>query len=86
MVVRLVEMRPGERGVVRGIEGGFMAGRRIQSMGIRVGKPIKKETGHLKKGPQTVLVDSFKVAIGFGMAAKILVEVKEQNFSTDGHR
>ena len=76
MIISLVEMRPGERGVVQGVEGGFGAAKRIQSMGIRMGKGIKKETGHSRRGPQTVLVDKFKVAIGFGMAEKILVEVK----------
>lgn len=76
MLVSLVDMKLGETGVIRKIEGGFNAAKRIQAIGIRVGKDMKKERGHLRKGPQTVVVDNFKVAIGFGMAAKIFVEVK----------
>jgi len=74
--VTLVDMKPGESGVVTGIEGGSNRTARIQGMGIRVGKRIKKEGAHLWRGPQTILVDKFKVAIGFGMASKIMVEVE----------
>jgi len=76
MLVNLVDMRPGQTGIIRGIESGFGAAKRIRNMGIRTGKKIKKVAGHSRKGPQTVLVDRFKIAIGFGMAAKILIEVE----------
>jgi ferrous iron transport protein A len=76
MLINLTEMKTGESGVVREIEGGFWAAKRIQSMGIRVGKKIKKESGRSQKGPQTVVVDNFRLAIGFGMAEKILIEVE----------
>ena len=69
-------MKPGERGVVVNLEGGYGFTERVQSMGIRVGKEIKKTGAHFWRGPQTVLVDNFQVAIGFGMASKIFVEVK----------
>jgi len=76
MIISLVDMKRGERGVVREIQGGMGATQRIQSMGIRIGKKIKKEEAHFWRGPQTVLVDNFKVAIGFGMASKIMIEVE----------
>jgi ferrous iron transport protein A len=76
MVVSLIDMKPGEKGVVVSLEGGYGFMERVQSMGIRVGKEIKKTGAHFWKGPQTVLVDNFQVAIGFGMASKIFVEVK----------
>lgn len=76
MLISLVDMKPGESGVVREIEGGYGAAKRLRSMGIRTGKKIKKERGHSRKGPQAVSIDNFKIAIGFGMAAKIIVEVK----------
>ena len=74
MVVSLVDMKRGQEGVVVGIEGGIGATSRIQNMGIRVGKKIKKESD-FRGGPQRVLVDNFRIAIGFGMASKISVEV-----------
>ena len=69
-------MQPGERGVVHAFQGGFEAAKRIQQMGVRIGKTIKKETGNPKKGPQSILVDNFKIAIGFGMAEKVIIEIK----------
>ena len=78
MLVSLVDMRSGETGIVQDIRGGLGATERIQSMGIRIGKKIRKETAHFWRGPQTVLVDNFKVAIGYGMSAKIFVEVERK--------
>ena len=76
MIVNLIDMKSGETGVVVNIEGGTGAVSRIQSMGVRIGKEIKKISAHFWRGPQTVMIDSFKVAIGHGMAAKIFIEVK----------
>lgn len=76
MKVSLVEMKLGETGVVVDIQSGWGMTNRIQSMGIRAGKEIKKTGAHLWRGPQTVLVDNFQLAIGYGMASKIFVEVK----------
>ncbi|OGW75313.1 MAG: hypothetical protein A2Z72_08235 [Omnitrophica bacterium RBG_13_46_9] len=76
MVVSLADMKTGEVGVVTDIQGGSGAARKIQNIGITVGKKIKKTGAHFRRGPQTLSVDNFNVAIGFGMASKILVEVK----------
>ena len=76
MIVKLIDMKPGEAGVVAELNGGFGFMDRIQSMGVRVGKGIKKLGPHFWRGPQTVLIDNFKIAIGYGMASKIFVEVK----------
>lgn len=78
MIVSLVDMKSGESGVVVSLEGGHGFMDRVQNMGIRVGKEIKKTGAHFWRGPHTVLVDNFQVAIGFGMASKILVEVKRK--------
>ena len=75
MVVSLLEMEPGETGVVREIAGGLGITGRVQSMGIRVGEKIKKENAHLWRGPQTVVIGRSKIAIGYGMASKIFIEV-----------
>ena len=78
MIMNLVDMKRGESGVVTEIQGGAGATQRIQSMGIRIGKKIKKEEAHFWRGPQTILVDNFKIAIGYGMASKIMIEVQRQ--------
>lgn len=78
MVISLIEMKRGEAGIVTEIQGGMGATQRIRSMGIRIGKKIKKGEAHFWRGPQTVLVDNFRIAVGFGMASKIMVEVERQ--------
>ena len=76
MLVDLTQLRPGESGVVVEIKGGFGMSRRMQALGIRIGKRITKISSHFWRGPQTVEIDSFQVAIGFGMASRVFVEVK----------
>ena len=76
MRVDLTEMRPGETGTVIETAGGCEFERRIQSMGIRIGKEIKKVSSHFWRGPQTIQIDNTQIALGFGMARKIMVEVK----------
>lgn len=49
---------------------------RLDSLGIRVGKSVTKVSSQLMRGPVTIRIDSFQVAVGFGMAKKILVKTK----------
>jgi len=78
MLTSLVNMKLGETGIVRDIHGGSGAAERIQNMGIRIGKKIKKEGPDFGRGPQTIMVGHFRVAIGFGMASKIMVEIERK--------
>ena len=77
MSIKLTDMKRGEVGVVCSINGGSEATQRIQNIGLRLGKKVKKIEGRSQKGPQTILIDSFKIAIGFGMADKIYVELEK---------
>ena len=76
MLVDLTQVKPGETGLIKELRGGCDFARRIQSMGMREGKKLKKVSSHFWRGPQTVEVDNMRVAIGFGMAKKIFVEVE----------
>ena len=76
MTIDLTKMNPGENGEVVEVQGGWGATNRIHSMGIRPGKKITKVSSHFWRGPQTVAMGNLRVAIGFGMARKILVEVE----------
>jgi ferrous iron transport protein A len=69
-------MRPGQSGSVVEIQGGYGLANRLNSLGIRPGKRITKVSSMIMHGPVTVQVDRSQVAIGFGMAGKILVEVE----------
>ena len=75
MLMDLTQMKPGESGIIKELRGGGEFTRRIQSMGVREGKRVRKVSSHFWGGPQTIEVDNMRVAIGFGMARKIFVEV-----------
>lgn len=76
MTIDLTQMKPGESGVITEIQGGHGLIRKIQSMGLRPGKKITKVSSHFWRGPQTVEIDNLQVAIGFGMAKRIFVQVE----------
>lgn len=79
MIKSLNELHPGESGVVSEIRGGQGMTNRLNALGIRNGKRITKISSMLLHGPVTIRVDRSSVAIGFGMAAKIFVEVDQQS-------
>jgi ferrous iron transport protein A len=71
-------MRPGQRGVVVAIQAGLGATRRLDAMGIRPGVVLKKVSGQLFGGPVVVQAGNLRIAIGLGMARKVLVELDVQ--------
>jgi len=73
----LTQMKVGSSGVVAGVDGGSQVTRRLEALGVRTGKRITKAGSHFWRGPVTVKVDNSVIAIGFGMAAKVLIEVEE---------
>ncbi len=68
-------LQAGQSGRVVQIMGGHSLVNRLNSLGIRPGKRITKVSAMFMRGPVTLLVDRAQVAIGFGMAGKIVVEV-----------
>ena len=74
--IPLTQMKRGETGRIISINGGFGFVRRLQSMNIRAGKRITKQSTIFRRGPITIRLDNTQVALGFGMASKILVEVE----------
>jgi ferrous iron transport protein A len=77
MVLNLTQLKSGQSGTIIKIEGGLGLIRHLESMGVRLGKKITKTSAQFWQGPQTVKVGNLQVAIGFGMARRILVEVEE---------
>jgi len=74
--VDLTQLQPGESGIIIELQGGHGFIRKLQSLGVRPGKRINKVSSHFWRGPQTIEVDNIQIAVGFGMARRILVEVK----------
>jgi ferrous iron transport protein A len=71
----VAQMRTGQTGTVVGVMGGPGLVRRLDALGIRPGKQVTKISSTLFHGPITLGVNSSRVAVGFGMARKIIVEV-----------
>jgi len=78
VIKSLNDMNSEESGIVYEIEGGQGMINRLNALGIITGKKIKKIDSMLMRGPATVLVNRTKVAIGFGMAGKIFIEVDKR--------
>ncbi len=76
-LVPLSRMEAGQNGVIREILGGMGMLRRLQVMGVRIGKKITKISGMFMRGPVTVQVAGTQIGIGHGMASKIMVEVRQ---------
>ena len=77
MTMDLTQMKTGSSGTIKEINGGLGCVKRLQSMGLRPGKKITKISSHFWRGPQTVKVGHFQIAVGFGMAKKIIVQVEK---------
>ena len=77
VLVTLARMQSGHSGVVAEIHGGFGLTNRLNALGIRSGKRITKISAIKPRGPITIGVDRVQVAIGFGMAGRIIVKTDE---------
>jgi ferrous iron transport protein A len=73
--VSLDRMRSGQSGLVLGIDGGHGMMMRLSTLGIIPGKKITKISSQLMRGPVMIEVDRTRVALGFGMAKRILVQL-----------
>jgi len=71
----LAQMRTGQAGTVVEVLGGHGLIRRLDALGIRPGRKVTKVSSTIFRGPVTLRVDNAQVALGFGMAKKIVVEV-----------
>ena len=76
MEIPLSGLENGKTAIIKDLEGGFGFKRKISSLGIRVGKQIRIISTQPFRGPLVIKIDSMRVAIGRGMANKIIVEVE----------
>jgi ferrous iron transport protein A len=77
-IIPLIQMKPGNSGTVLAIEGGFGLTRRLEALGIRVGQNLTMVSSAFSRGPVTVRVGNLQVALGFGMARRVIVQLERQ--------
>ncbi len=73
--IPLTKMESGKMGKVVEIQGGRGLIARLSAMGVRPGISITKVSGQIMRGPVIVSVGNTQIAIGFGMASRVIVEV-----------
>jgi ferrous iron transport protein A len=71
----LCNMRNGQMGTVVEINGGIGIVSKLDSLGIRMGVSVIKKSALIARGPLVVQVHGTEIAMGYGMASKIVVEV-----------
>ena len=76
--ISLTEMQIGETGKIAEIQGGRGMVQRLETLGVRTGKDVKKLSSQLMRGPILLQVGNTQVGIGFGMARKVLVEINTE--------
>ena len=73
----LARMQAGQSGVVLQILSGHGMIERLGALGIRPGLRVTKVNSSFMRGPVTVRFGNTQVAVGFGMASRIVIEPEE---------
>jgi Fe2+ transport system protein FeoA len=74
--ISLIQLREKQKAKVLEISGGKTLQHRMMSMGIYPGKEITKLSHFALRGPVAVKVGRAVLALGHGVAAKIIVETE----------
>lgn len=74
-LVTLNELGTGREGVVVEIRGGSGIIDRLDALNLRAGKRVKKISAMVMRGPVTIDIEGKHIAMGRGMAGKVIVEI-----------
>jgi len=72
----LTTMKAGQKGKVAEIRGGHGLTVKLEALGIRQGVEIIKASAQIMHGPIVVKVGNSEIAIGYGMAKKIIIAIE----------
>ena len=75
--ISITHLKVGKVALVVDITGGQEARRRLEALGVRLGKNIVKTSAAFLWGPITVRIAGTQIGIGHGLASKIIVEIEE---------
>jgi len=74
----LTEMKQGEEGLVYKLAGGREMTRRLEALGLRTGKKVKKVSSLFERGPVVLELNGRLIAIGHGQARRIYVKMEAE--------
>ena len=69
----VTELKSGEKARVITITGGWGLLRKLDALGVRRDTEITKMSSQVLRGPVIIKIKNVDVAIGFGMAKKIII-------------
>lgn len=75
LVTSVAYMRAGQSGVVVGFRGGRGMVARLNAMGVRPGVYVSKRMAQPFRGPVVIRAGATELALGFGVAQRIMVRV-----------
>ncbi|RLE50648.1 MAG: ferrous iron transport protein A [Candidatus Methanomethylicota archaeon] len=73
-VIPLAALKPGDKAVVVAIVGGPGLIRRLADLGLTPGTEVEMSRRGVLRGPIEVYVRGVRLALGFGVASKVLVK------------
>jgi Fe2+ transport system protein FeoA len=73
---RLIDMKDGQSGIIVSVLGGRVSVKRLADLGIISGKEIKVLRKALFSGPVQIEVCGSRLAIGRGLASRIIAALK----------
>ncbi|MGD2175474.1 MAG: FeoA family protein [Candidatus Brocadiaceae bacterium] len=74
MLTNLEKLPAAQEAIVVGFRGGRGMSRKVDAMGLRPGKTVRKVSSQFMAGPVIVVIDGRQVAMGRGIARRIDVE------------
>jgi ferrous iron transport protein A len=70
----VADLKKGEQAVFLGMHGGWGMRRRLEAMGVYPGVILTKISDHLFGGPVIIRIGRMQLAVGKGMAHRIMVK------------
>jgi Fe2+ transport system protein FeoA len=74
--ISLIDLKPGKKARIMEVQAGKILQSRFMSMGIHPGREITKLSQFMLRGPVAIKVGRAILALGYGMAHKIIVETE----------
>jgi ferrous iron transport protein A len=75
-IASLAKLETNHSGIISKFTAGPGLVRRLEEMGIRAGKKVTKISGMPLRGPVVIQVGGTRIALGHGMAMKVMVELR----------
>ncbi|MBU4305903.1 MAG: ferrous iron transport protein A [Candidatus Omnitrophica bacterium] len=76
--INLVQMKAGQKGTIVRIEGAEAFSKRLGVMGMRIDKSVIKLSAFVFCGPVAIRVGRTVIALGYGMASKVWVQLEKK--------